>query len=1052
MQYQWKPPCPLTLGDLEVEAALASDVEVDARSGKVEVVSLRSAHDFQAVAQHVRCSSGRVVGGDLVIDGVVVPVGARLQRARLCRNDTWGDWVESRSETQLHAYARDEFAKGRKLVVTARKPRNTECMERFWRFSNRFRNTYRQLRIGTARLLLMRVAEYWNQVRLRAAWREAKRRPSDDVLAEHPWLHPSPKESRPRPEHTNRVILAPWYERKACARRNGQELSERLAEEKDAAEQPRENDTVNPQVCQSEAERAAETEHSKRMNRLTKAWRALQLAHGSVAVGRTQRHHSMSASDVTSSLWLGFSSVALPHGPFGRGALLWRSARSENPTRDRDLYAPASREDMAIRGGARSVASASADAPVLFFPDPSCPLCQSKADLSVPPDDISRSRTIKDCCSSALLHQDGGPLGVVCLRLQCQNCKALLEHSRAHRADGTWVLALRPDRARALFLSRDTAFDLDLVRSFYGLWIRSGATCHCLADAYAASTNRELHEGDNHLRACVLASLVTYVLGRCLGVGVPIHLGWQTKAMEERLQELLPAVETYFWRKWVEQHAEHCSKTCASTVILDGNLKCFSRQCCAETGEDMVPGTNLQVKRFCGGFTRGTRDRLCANAACQSAAPQLRKLVEGAKSDLQERYTAARRRNAAVGRSCAARDTSGADDVDEGRHAAPFCYAGNLTKATLQQRRQQLGMVGVLAGAFSECQQFAGFQRIFVAESSTQCVQYLSRLMTHQPELKHVIYDHWCQLAPVIHNATAERKSELRHLPSQRRAELEPVVDPSDEHVGLRNKLRALTGVLDRGHGPSHARLRCQLEYSANAHKWCFREVEMHITSREQLHKWKRGRPAGSMIHTCRPVGVSADGGARDAAPIAMPAAMIFAEVLTALDTAPAENDASGTCTPPRANLEVSRNGRHLVLQNVHADDLRKLALVTLTSAFPGTLHTSVQICGKMLEENARIIRITLGRASDAATASPRSYDFHDEATMRPLIEEQPFPLNLVIWEPRDTQALERSWKLLNRCRTTTTFARPSVMWFLLHAQADGQNRRRANGSLFTND
>ena len=93
-----------------------------------------------------------------------------------------------------------------------------------------------------------------------------------------------------------------------------------------------------------------------------------------------------------------------------------------------------------------------------------------------------------------------------------------------------------------------------------------------------------------------------------------------------------------------------------------------------------------------------------------------------------------------------------------------------------------------------------------------------------------------------------------------------------------------------------------------------------------------------------------------------------------------------------------------------------------------------------------------MGRASDAATASPRSYDFHDEATMGPLIEEQPFPLHLVIWEPRDTQALERSWKLLNRCRTTTTFARPSVMWFLLHAQADGQNRRRANGSLFTND
>ena len=142
------------------------------------------------------------------------------------------------------------------------------------------------------------------------------------------------------------------------------------------------------------------------------------------------------------------------------------------------------------------------------------------------------------------MHKDGGPLGVVCLRLQCQNCTAVLEHSRAQRDDGSWVLALRPDRARALFLSRDTAFDLDLVRSFYGLWIRSGATCHALADAYAASTNRELHEGDNHLRACVLASLVTYVLGRCLGVGVKINLGTQTEAMDRRLRELLPAVET----------------------------------------------------------------------------------------------------------------------------------------------------------------------------------------------------------------------------------------------------------------------------------------------------------------------------------------------------------------------------------------------------------------------------------------------------------------------------------------------------------------------------
>ena len=67
-------------------------------------------------------------------------------------------------------------------------------------------------------------------------------------------------------------------------------------------------------------------------------------------------------------------------------------------------------------------------------------------------------------------------------------------------------------------------------------------------------------------------------------------------------------------------------------------------------------------------------------------------------------------------------------------------------------------------------------------------------------------------------------------------------------------------------------------------------------------------------------------------------------------------------------------------------------------------------------------------------------------------LEREAIPLGLVIREARDTQALGQSSELLNHWRTTTTYARPSVRWFLLHAQANRQNKRRASGSLFKND
>ena len=83
-----------------------------------------------------------------------------------------------------------------------------------------------------------------------------------------------------------------------------------------------------------------------------------------------------------------------------------------------------------------------------------------------------------------------------------------------------------------------------------------------------------------------------------------------------------------------------------------------------------------------------------------------------------------------------------------------------------------------------------------------------------------------------------------------------------------------------------------------------------------------------------------------------------------------------------------------------------------------------------------------------------RSHGARENATLSLLSgEEAPlFPLDLVIREARDTQALGQSSELLNHWRTTTTYARPSVRWFLLHAQANRQNRRRASDSLFKND
>ena len=105
-------------------------------------------------------------------------------------------------------------------------------------------------------------------------------------------------------------------------------------------------------------------------------------------------------------------------------------------------------------------------------------------------------------------------------------------------------------------------------------------------------------------------------------------------------------------------------------------------------------------------------------------------------------------------------------------------------------------------------------------------------MVKHLPQLEHVIYDCWCQLAPVLRSATDTTSKKLKgKMFNVRRADFRPRVTLEGHEEEHRIRLRNLTGVLDRGHGPTHAELRCHLEYSANAHSWCFREVELRVES-----------------------------------------------------------------------------------------------------------------------------------------------------------------------------------------------------------------------------
>lgn len=142
------------------------------------------------------------------------------------------------------------------------------------------------------------------------------------------------------------------------------------------------------------------------------------------------------------------------------------------------------------------------------------------------------------------------------------------------------------------------------------------------------------------------------------------------------------------------------------------------------------------------------------------------------------------------------------------------------------------------------------------------------------------------------------------------------------------------------------------------------------------------------MIHTCRPFVAISEGGIHRTPPIAMPAAMIFAEVLAALD-APLTEGGSSSASPPRgAGLRLLKSDGMVVIPSVLDVDRRHLALGTLTSASPGTLDRAMTVCQEFLPILTKIMRITLERANDRGPTGLMSYHFHSEDAMRSLVEE----------------------------------------------------------------
>ena len=122
--------------------------------------------------------------------------------------------------------------------------------------------------------------------------------------------------------------------------------------------------------------------------------------------------------------------------------------------------------------------------------------------------------------------------------------------------------------------------------------------------------------------------------------------------------------------------------------------------------------------------------------------------------------------------------------------------------------------------------------------------------------------------------------------------------------------------------------------------------------------------------------------------------------------------------------------------------------MATLTSSTPGALREEVMLGGKQCKAGGQLCSIIV--RGGVVGAMPSSFPLTPPISGFLWARQQmPLHLNLIFWRPRDSQALERAWRSLNRCKGSLRAMRPSVQWFFLHLIADGRNRILRDGHLF---
>ncbi len=172
---------------------------------------------------------------------------------------------------------------------------------------------------------------------------------------------------------------------------------------------------------------------------------------------------------------------------------------------------------------------------------------------------------------------------------------------------------------------------------------------------------------------------------------------------------------------------------------------------------------------------------------------------------------------------------------------------------------------------------------------------------------------------------------------------------------------------------------------------------------------------------------------------------MVFRKALselTAREAANGEGDVG-----PAATVVLAEGLATTDVRELKREDVERLAMATLASATPGALCEEVSLGGRRWKRGVRVCTTIV--TGGAGCARVDAFRLVQPLTVLNWARTAPLPLELIFWRPRDSQALERAWRSLNRCKSTLRGMRPNVHWFFLHLIADGRNNLLRDGRLF---